>query len=107
MIGTAFFYLSTNYDFAMEYYMDSYCKNCGQHLVLEEFQAHLMKEESRTDTCVKTLTRYWCCKNCGYKDIKIEPQYMSHHYGKKLKKSKGYTCKQCGRAGAIEEYQDC
>lgn len=105
VIGIVSFYLSVNYDSAMEYYKDSYCKNCGRYFVLEEFQAPLMKDESRNDTYEKTRTGYWRCKNCGYKDIKVESQHVSHYYGKKPKKSKSHKCKHCGRASAIEEYR--
>jgi len=105
LMGIVSLYLSINYDSAMEYYMDSYCKNCGQHLVLEEFQVPLMKNKSRNDTHETTLTRYWRCKNCGYKDIKVESQHVSHHQGKKPAKSKSHRCRHCGRVSALEEYR--
>jgi len=103
--GIIFFYLSYSYDFAMEYYKDSYCDKCGKHLVLEEFQPPIMKEESRTDTYTKSRISYWRCKNCGYKHTKVEPEHTGHHYEKKLHKSKGNKCIHCGRANAVEEYR--
>jgi hypothetical protein len=105
IFGIVLFFKTLKYKEAIEYYGDSYCEKCEKHLVLEEFQNPLLKEESRTDAYIKTFIRYWRCKNCGYENTKVEPQYINHHYERKLHKLKNDTCKQCDRLNAIEEYR--
>lgn len=94
-----------DYNSTIKYYADSCCKRCGKLFAVEEVKTPFIKEESRTDTYTKTLTRYWHCKNCGYDDTKVEPQYVNHRYLKKLNKLKDDKCGHCGRANAIKEYR--
>jgi transcription elongation factor Elf1 len=101
-----FLYMFGYYGVKVKYYNDSHCKNCGQYFVFEEFQAPLMKEESRDDTYTKTLTKYWRCKNCGYEDIIVELQPINHHREKKQHNLKDDTCEECGKKHAMEEYRD-
>jgi hypothetical protein len=101
----AFLYLFAYYKLAMNYYKDSYCEKCGKHLVFEEFQAPLIKHESKTDGYTKTFTAFWRCKNCGYEDIKVEPQYVDHHHEIKKGTLEDHRCEECGKEHAIEEYR--
>lgn len=94
-----------NYNTSIKYYTDSFCKKCGKSFALEEVKTPFMKEESRTTTYTKTITRYWHCKNCGSNNTKVENQCVSHHYKRKLHKLKGDNCKHCGEANAIKEYR--
>lgn len=102
----AFLYMFGYYSVKVKYYNDSHCENCGQYFVFEEFQAPLMKEESRDGAYTKTLTKYWHCKNCGYEDIKVEPQPINHHLENKQHNLTDDTCEECGKRHAIEEYRD-
>ena len=90
----------------MNYYKDSHCEKCGKYFVFEEFQAPLLKEESKTNAYIRTLTKYWRCKNCGYEDIKVEPQHIDHHYREKQPRLKEDKCEECGKEHAIEEYRN-
>lgn len=105
IVGVSLLTWIGGYNSAIKYYTDSFCKKCGKCFALEEVKTPFMKEESRTDTYTKTITRYWHCKNCGYNDTKVEPQYVNHRYKKRLHKLKGDNCKQCGKSNAIEEYR--
>lgn len=102
----AFLYMFGYYRAAVNYCTDSYCEKCGKHFVFEEFQAPLVKEESRIDAYTKTLTRYWHCRNCGHEDIKVEPQPIEHHHEKIQGNLKEDTCEECGKEHAIEEYRN-
>jgi hypothetical protein len=99
-------YMFGYYRVATNYYMDSHCEKCGKHFVFEEFQAPLVKEESKIDTYTKTLTQYWHCRNCGHEDIKVEPQPIYHHHEKTRGNLKEDTCEECGKEHAIEEYRN-
>ena len=101
-----FLYMFGYYRAMANYFTDSYCEKCGKHFVFEEFQAPLVKEESRIDSYTKTLTQYWHCINCGHEEIKIEPQPVDHHQEKKQDNLKEDTCEECGKEHAIEEYRD-
>lgn len=101
-----FLYMFGYYRAAVNYCMDSYCEKCGKHFVFEEFQAPLLKEESRINAYTKTLTQYWHCRNCGHEDIKIEPQPIDHHHEKIQGNLKEDTCEECGKEHAIEEYRN-
>lgn len=101
-----FLYMFGYYRAAMNYCTDSYCEKCEKHFVLEEFQPPLVKEESKADAYTKTLTQYWHCRNCGYEDIKVEPQHVDHHYEKKQTHSTEDTCEECGKEHAVEEYRN-
>lgn len=101
-----FLYMFGYYRAITNYCADSYCEKCGKHLVFEEFQAPLVKEESKIGTYAKTLTQYWHCKNCGHEDIKVEPQYIDHHQEKRQDNLKEDTCEECGKEHAMEEYRD-
>lgn len=101
-----FLYMFGYYRAVVSYFTDSYCEKCGKHFVFEEFQAPLVKEESKIDTYTKTLTQYWHCRNCGHEDIKIEPQPIDHHREKKHGYLKEDTCEECGKEHAIEEYRN-
>ena len=90
----------------MNYYRDSYCKKCGKYFVFEEFQAPLMKEISKTNDYIRTLTKYWHCKNCGYEEIKVESHHIDHHYGSRQQCLEEDKCEECGREHAIEEYRN-
>jgi len=100
----AFLYMFGRYNVVMNYYKDSHCKTCGKYFVFEEFQAPLLKEESKTDAYTKTLTKHWRCKNCGYEDIKVELYPTNHYYEKKKHDLKECTCEECGHA--LEEYRN-
>lgn len=102
----AFLYMFGYYRAAVNYCTDSYCEKCGKHFVFEEFQAPLVKEESRIDAYTKTLTQYWHCRNCGHEDIKVEPQPIDHHHEKIQGNLKEDTCEECGKEHAIEEYRN-
>jgi hypothetical protein len=102
----AFLYMFGYYRAAVNYCTDSYCEKCGKHFVFEEFQAPLVKEESRIDAYTKTLTQYWHCRNCGHEDIKVEPQPIEHHHEKIQGNLKEDTCEECGKEHAIEEYRN-
>jgi transcription elongation factor Elf1 len=102
----AFLYMFGYYRAVVNYCMDSYCEKCGKHFVFEEFQAPLIKDESKIDEYTKTLTKYWHCRNCGHEDIIIEPQPIDHHHEKKQGNLKGDTCEECGKEHAIEEYRN-
>lgn len=101
-----FLYMFGYYRAAVNYCMDSYCEKCGRHFVFEEFQAPLIKEESKINAYTKTITQYWHCKNCGHEDIKVKPQPVEHHYEKKQGNLKEDTCEECGKEHAIEEYRN-
>jgi DNA-directed RNA polymerase subunit M/transcription elongation factor TFIIS len=90
----------------VNYYRDSYCEKCGNHLVFEEFQAPLIKQESKSTGYTKTFTAFWRCKNCGYEDIKVEPQPIDHHHGIKQSTLEAHTCEECGKKHAIQEYRN-
>ena len=90
----------------MNYYRDSHCKKCGKYFVFEEFQAPLLKEISKTNAYIRTLTKYWHCKNCGYEDIKVESQNIDHRYGSRQPSLDEDKCEECGREHAIEEYRN-
>lgn len=89
----------------MNYYKDSHCEKCGKYFVFEEFQAPLLKEISKTNAYIRTLTNYWHCKNCGYEDIKVELQQIDHHFGERQPSLEKDKCEECGREHAIEEYR--
>lgn len=99
-------YMFGYYRVATKYYIDSHCEKCGKHFVFEEFQAPLVKEESKIDAYTKTLTQYWHCRNCGHEDIRIEPQPIDHHHEEKQSNLKEDTCEECGKENAIEEYRN-
>lgn len=101
-----FLYMFGYYRAIANYCTDSYCEKCGKHLVFEEFQAPLVTEESKIDAYTKTLTQYWHCINCGYEDIKVEPQPIDHHHEKRQGNLKEDTCEECGEEHAIEEYRN-
>lgn len=101
----AFLYMFAHYRVITNYYKDSYCKNCGKYLVFEEYQAPLLKEESKVDSYTKTLKKHWRCKNCGYEDIRIEPNPVNHRY-EKSQRRKECTCTECGKEHALEEYRN-
>jgi len=101
----AFLYMFGYYRAAVKYYMDSHCEKCGKHFVFEEFQAPLVKEESKIDAYTKTLTQYWHCRNCGHENIKVEPQPVDHHHEKKQDNLKE-DCEECGKEHALEEYRN-
>lgn len=101
----AFLYMFGYYRAIVNYCMDSYCEKCRRHFVFEEFQAPLVKEESKIDTYTKTLTNYWHCINCGHENIKVEPQPIDHHREKKQDSLNEDTCEECGKEHAIEEYR--
>ena len=105
-LEVAFLYMFGYYSAKVNYYNDSHCKICGKNFVFEEFQAPLVKDESKKDAYTKTLTKYWYCKNCGYEDISVEPQPINYHREKKQQKLKDDTCEVCGKENAIEEYRD-
>jgi transcription elongation factor Elf1 len=102
----AFLYMFGYYRAAVNYCMDSYCEKCGKHFVFEEFEAPLVKEVSKIDAYTKTLTRYWHCRNCGHKDIKVEPRSINHHHEKKQGNLREDTCEECGKEHSIEEYRN-
>ena len=102
----SFLYMFGCSNVTMNYYKDSHCEKCGKHFVFEEFQAPLLKEISKTNAYIRTLTKYWHCKSCGYEDIKIESQHIDHHYGRKQPGLEEYKCEECGREHAIEEYRN-
>lgn len=101
-----FLYMFGYYRAITNYCMDSYCEKCRKHLVFEEFQVPLVKEESKIDAYTKTLTQYWHCINCGREDIKVEPQYIDHHHEKRQDNLKEDTCEECGEEHALEEYRN-
>ena len=101
----SFLYMFGCCNVTMNYYKDSRCEKCGKYFVFEEFQAPLLKEISKTNAYIRTLTKYWHCKNCGYEDIKVESQKIDHHHGKKQQGLKEDTCEECGREHALEEYR--
>ncbi|WP_292391567.1 hypothetical protein [Methanosarcina sp. UBA5] len=101
-----FLYMFGYYRAMMNYCTDSYCEKCGKHFVFEEFQAPLVKEESKIDVYTKTLTQYWHCRNCGHEAIKIELQSIDHHHEKRQGNLKEDTCEECGEEHAIEEYRN-
>jgi transcription elongation factor Elf1 len=106
VLEVTFLYMFGYYRAVVNYFRDSYCEKCGKHFVFEEFQAPVLKEESKIDAYTKTLTRYWHCRNCGHEDIKVEPQPIDHHYEKKQGNLKEDTCEECGKEHAIEEYRN-
>lgn len=101
-----FLYMFGYYRAITNYCTDSYCEKCGKHLVFEEFQAPLIKEESKIDAYTKTLTQYWHCINCGHEDIKVEPQHLDHHHENRKDNLKEDTCEECGEEHAMEEYRN-
>lgn len=101
-----FLYMFGYYRAMVNYCTDSYCEKCGKHFVFEEFQAPLVKEESKIDAYTRTLTQYWHCINCGHEEIKVEPQPIDHHHEKKQGDLKEGTCEECGKENAIEEYRN-
>lgn len=101
-----FLYLFAYYKLAINYYRDSYCEKCGKHLVFEEFQAPLIKQESKASGYTKTFTTFWHCKNCGYEDIRVEPQQIDHHHEIKECTLEAHRCEECGKEHAIEEYRN-
>lgn len=102
----SFLYMFGCCNVTMNYYKDSHCEQCGKYFVFEEFQAPLLKEISKTNAYIRTLTKYWHCKSCGYEDIKVEPQRIDHHYGRKQPSLDEDKCEECGREHAIEEYRN-
>lgn len=102
----AFLYMFGCCNVTMNYYKDSHCEKCGKYFVFEEFQAPLLKEESKTNAYIRTLTKYWRCKNCGYEDIRVEPQHIDYHFGKRQPILKEDKCEECGKEHAIEEYRN-
>lgn len=102
----SFLYMFGCCNVTMNYYKDSHCEKCGKYFVFEEFQAPLLKEISKTNAYIRTLTKYWHCKNCGYEDIKVESQHIDHHYGRKQPILEEDKCEECGREHAIEEYRN-
>jgi hypothetical protein len=102
----AFLYMYSYYNVKVNYYRDSHCEKCGKYFVFEEFQAPLIKEESKNDAYKRTLTRYWRCKNCGHEDIKSESQPINYHHEEKQNDLKEDACEECGKKHAIEEYRN-
>jgi hypothetical protein len=102
----SFLYMFGCCNVTMNYYKDSHCEKCGKYFVFEEFQAPLLKEISKTNAYIQTLTKYWHCKNCGYEDIKVESQHIAHNYGMKQPNTEEDKCEECGREHAIEEYRN-
>ncbi|MGB9928288.1 MAG: hypothetical protein ACPK85_07750 [Methanosarcina sp.] len=105
ILEIAFLYKFGYYRAMLNYYKDSHCEKCGKYFVFEEFKAPLMKEESKADTYLKTLTTYWRCKNCGFEDIRVESQPVKHHHEEKQDYDKADTCEECGKKDAMEEYR--
>jgi hypothetical protein len=101
----SFLYMFGCCNVTMNYYKDSHCEKCGEYFVFEEFQAPLLKEISKTNAYMRTLTKYWHCKNCGYEDINVESQHIDHHHGRKQPGIED-KCEECGRERAIEEYRN-
>jgi hypothetical protein len=106
ILEVSFLYLFGCSRATMNYYRDSHCEKCGKYFVFEEFQAPILKEVSKTNSYIKTLTNYWRCKNCGYEKIKVESQHIDHYYGKKQLNLQEDTCEECGREHALVEYRN-
>jgi hypothetical protein len=102
----SFLYMFGCCNVTMNYYKDSHCEKCGKYFVFEEFQAPLLKEVSKTNAYIRTLTKYWHCISCGYEDIKVESHHIGHHHGRKQPSIEGDRCEECGREHAIEEYRN-
>lgn len=101
----SFLYMFGCSNVTMNYYKDSRCEKCGKYFVFEEFKAPLLKEISKTNAYILTLTKYWHCKSCGYEDIKVESQRIDHHHGRKQHGPEEDKCEECGKEHAIEEYR--
>jgi hypothetical protein len=102
----SFLYIFGCCNVTMNYYRDSHCEKCGKYFVFEEFQAPLLKEVSKTNAYIRTLTKYWHCKSCGYEDIKVESHHIDHHYGRKQPSLEEDKCEECGKEHAMEEYRN-
>ncbi len=102
----SFLYIFGCCNATMNYYKDSHCEKCGKYFVFEEFQAPLLKEVSKTHAYIRTLTKYWHCKNCGYEDVKVESHHIDHYHGNKEPSLEEDKCEECGREHAIEEYRN-
>jgi hypothetical protein len=102
----SFLYMFGCSNVIMNYYRDSHCEKCGKYFVFEEFQPPLLKEESKANDYIRTLTKYWRCKNCGYEYVKVEPQRIDHSYGRRQLSLKEDKCEECGKEHAIEEYRN-
>ncbi|MDD2614696.1 MAG: hypothetical protein PHH67_04090 [Methanosarcina sp.] len=101
-----FLYMFGYYRSIVNYCTDSYCERCNKHFVFEEFEAPLVKEVSKIDVYSKTLTQYWHCRNCGHKDIKVQPQPIDHRHEKRQVNLEDDICEECGKEHALEEYRN-
>lgn len=89
----------------LEYYKDTFCKECGKKLACEEIGEPVMKETSSSGNYTLTVTRHWKCRYCGNVDIRESSENIFAEQGEMLPEFslKGIECKKCRETGTIVE----
>lgn len=81
------------------------CKKCARNYAYEEREEPDVKEVSTEDSYEVTITRYWRCKYCGYRDISEGPENVKSRKGTKYRPVK-IKCEKCGKTELCEECRD-
>lgn len=89
----------------LEYYQDTFCKECGKKLACEEIGEPVMKETSSFGNYTLTVTRHWKCRYCGNVDVRESPENILAEQGEMLPalSLKDIECKKCTETGTIVE----
>ena len=89
----------------LEYYQDTFCKECGKKLAYEEIGEPVMKETSSFGNYTLTVTRHWKCRYCGNVDIRESSENIFAEQGEMLPafSLKHIECKKCSETGTIVE----
>ena len=91
----------------LEYYQDTFCRECGNKLAYEEIGEPIMKETSNLGDYTLTVTRHWKCRHCGNVDTREGPENIFTEKGEMLPviHLKNVECKNCGLSGAVVEFK--
>jgi DNA-directed RNA polymerase subunit RPC12/RpoP len=89
----------------LEYYHDTFCKECGKKLACEEIGEPLMKETSSFGEYTLTVTRQWKCRYCGNVDTRQDQENIFAEQGEMLPSIslKSIECKKCSGTGTLIE----
>ena len=101
-ISSAFYVVGVDLHNSVKYVEATRCKKCGQNYGYEEREKPDIKEVSTEDSYNVTITRYWKCKYCGYRDSKKSTENIRTQKGDK-RAPKEIECEKCGKIGINAE----
>lgn len=90
---------------SLEYYQDTFCRECGKKLACEEIGEPVMRETSSFGDYTLTVKRHWKCRYCGTVETRESPENILAEQGEMLPASslKVIECKKCSEKGTVVE----